>query len=141
LKPSNLECKDRHRSDCGQEQSTESAQNYLVCIFELIERKGYARVADVAESLSVTEPSASSMIKRLAQKGYLKHEKYRGFTLTGTGQAMASEIRARRRILTAFLQSLDLPKNVIQHDVDGLEHHLSKQTFEQLKLLVRLHED
>ena len=141
LRSTNLEYKDRHRSVGGGDRSTESGEDYLVCIFELIEEKGYARVANVAESLSVAESSASAMIKRLAQKGYLKHEKYRGFTLTGTGHAMAREVHARRRILTAFLQSLDLPKNVIQHDVDGLEHHLSKQTFEQLKLLVQLQQD
>jgi Mn-dependent DtxR family transcriptional regulator len=139
VKPTNLEYKDRHRSVRGDNRSTESGEDYLVCIFELIEEKGYARVANVAESLAVAEPSASAMIKRLAQKGYLKHERYRGFTLTGTGHAAAREVHARRRILTAFLQSLDLPKNVIQQDVDGLEHHLSKQTFEQLKLLVQLH--
>jgi Mn-dependent DtxR family transcriptional regulator len=139
LKSTNLEYRDRHRSVGGDDRSTESGEDYLVCIFELIEAKGYARVANVAESLAVAEPSASEMIKRLAQKGYLKQEKYRGFTLTGTGMAMARDVHARRRILTAFLQSLDLPKNVIQQDVDGLEHHLSKQTFEQLKLLVQLH--
>jgi Mn-dependent DtxR family transcriptional regulator len=139
LKSTNLEYRDRHRSIGGDDRSTESGEDYLVCIFELIEAKGYARVANVAESLAVAEPSASEMIKRLAQKGYLKHEKYRGFILTGTGMAMARDVHARRRILTAFLQSLDLPKNVIQQDVDGLEHHLSKQTFEQLKLLVQLH--
>jgi Mn-dependent DtxR family transcriptional regulator len=139
LKSTNLEYRDRHRSVGGDDRSTESGEGYLVCIFELIEAKGYARVANVAESFAVAEPSASEMIKRLAQKGYLKHEKYRGFTLTGTGMAMARDVHARRRILTAFLQSLDLPKNVIQQDVDGLEHHLSKQTFEQLKLLVQLH--
>ena len=137
LKSTNLEYRDRHRSVGGDDRSTESGEDYLVCIFELIEEKGYARVANVAESLAVAEPSASEMIKRLAQKGYLKQEKYRGFTLTGTGMAMARDVHARRRILTAFLQSLDLPKNVIQQDVDGLEHHLSKQTFEQLTLLVQ----
>ena len=141
LKSTNLEYEDRHRSVGADDRSTESREDYLVCIFELIEEKGYARVANVAESLAVAEPSASAMIKRLAQKGYLKHEKYRGFTLTGTGMVMAREVHARRRILTAFLQSLDLPKHVIQKDVDGLEHHLSEQTFEQLKLLVRLHQD
>jgi Mn-dependent DtxR family transcriptional regulator len=141
LKPSNFEGKDRDRRLRGDQRSTESGEDYLVCIFELIEEKGYARVADVAESLSVAESSASAMIMRLARKGYLKHEKYRGFTLTGTGQAMAHEVHARRRILTAFLRSLNLPKNVIQHDVDGLEHHLSKQTFEQLKLLVQLRQN
>jgi Mn-dependent DtxR family transcriptional regulator len=141
LPSANLEYKDRHRSVGGDNRSTESGEDYLVCIFELIEEKGYARVASVAESLAVGESSASAMIRRLARKGYLKYEKYRGFTLTGTGYAMAREVHARRRILTAFLQSLDLPKNVIQHDVDGLEHHLSKQTFEQLKLLVQLQRD
>ena len=141
LKSTNLESKDHHRSVGGDDRSTESGEDYLVCIFELIEEKGYARVANVAESLAVAESSASAMIMRLAQKGYLKHEKYRGFTLTGTGDAMAREVHARRSILTVFLQSLDLPKNVIEHDVDGLEHHLSKQTFEQLKLLVQLQQD
>jgi Mn-dependent DtxR family transcriptional regulator len=141
LKSTNLAYKDRHRSAGGDNPSNECREDYLVCIFELIEEKGYARVANVAESLTVAESSASAMIVRLAQKGYLKHEKYRGFTLTGTGHAIAREVRARRRILTAFLQSLDLPRNVIQHDVDGLEHHLSKQTFEQLKLLVQLQQD
>jgi Mn-dependent DtxR family transcriptional regulator len=135
LKSTNLEYKDRHQSVGGDNRSTESGEDYLVCIFELIEEKGYARVANVAESLTVGESSASAMIRRLARKGYLKYEKYRGFTLTGTGHAMAREVHARRGILTAFLQSLASPKHVIQHDVDGLEHHLSKQTFEQLKLL------
>ncbi len=139
LKPSNFEVKDRSRRLRGDEQSTETGEDYLACIFALIEEKGYARVAAVAESLSVAEPSASVMIKRLAQKGYLKHEKYRGFTLTETGHAMARDVHARRRILTTFLQSLGLPKGVIQHDVHGLEHHLSKQTFEQLRLFVQAH--
>jgi Mn-dependent DtxR family transcriptional regulator len=141
LKPANLQCRDRSQGVGGDNRSTESGEDYLVCIFELIQEKGYARVADVAESLSVSEASASGMIKRLAQKGYLKHEKYRGFTLTATGHTVARDVHARRRTLIAFLQSLDLPQDVIQHDVDGLEHHLSKQTFEQLKLLVRLYQD
>ncbi len=50
---------------------------------------------------------------------------------------MAREIHARRRILTAFLQSLGLPENVVLHDVHGLEHHLSKRTLERLKRFVQ----
>jgi Mn-dependent DtxR family transcriptional regulator len=139
MKSANLQGEGRDHGLGGDNRSTETGEDYLACIFALIEEKGYARVADVAESLSVAEPSASVMIKRLAQKGYLKHEKYRGFTLTETGHAMARDVHARRRILTTFLQSLGLPKGVIQRDVHGLEHHLSKQTFEQLKLFVQAH--
>lgn len=118
-------------------RSTESGEDYLTCILELMETKGYARVADVAHSLSVAEASASSMIKRLAQKGYLRREEYRGFTLTERGLTTAREIQARRRTLTAFLRLLDLPDEVIRQDVHGLEHHLSKQTFEQLSFFLR----
>jgi Mn-dependent DtxR family transcriptional regulator len=118
----------RQRRDSG---------HYLACIFELIENKGYARVVDIANSLAVAEPSVSAMIKRLAKKGYVKREKYRGFTLTGSGQAMAHAVHFRRRILTAFVQSLGLPQKVIIQDVHGLEHHLSKQTLKCLKRFVK----
>jgi Mn-dependent DtxR family transcriptional regulator len=67
----------------------------------------------------------------------VKRERYRGFTLTEGGRAMAREIHARRRILTAFLQSLGLPESVVLHDVHGLEHHLSKRTLERLKRFVQ----
>jgi DtxR family transcriptional regulator, manganese transport regulator len=121
----------------GIERPSESAQDYLACIAELVEDKGYARVADVADALSVAEASACEMIKRLAKKGYLKLEKYRGFILTESGQAVACEIQSRRAVLTAFLQSLDLPLSVVRHDVHGLEHHLSQPTLERLQLIMR----
>ncbi len=123
--------------DLGQaKRATETGEDYLACILELWEKKGYARVVDVANSLSVAEASACSMIKSLANTGYVKRERYRGFTLTESGRAMAREIHARRRILTAFLQSLGLPESVL-HDVHGLEHHLSKRTLERLKRFVQ----
>jgi len=109
----------------------------LACIFELIAKKGYARVMDIAEALSVTEASANAMITRLANNEYIKREKYRGFTLTKTGRAVAHRIHLRRRTLTIFLQSLGLPRKVITRDVHGLEHHLSKQTLNCLARLVR----
>jgi len=117
--------------------STESREDYLACIFELIAKKGYARVMDIAEALSVTEASANAMITRLANNEYIKREKYRGFTLTKTGRAVAHRIHLRRRTLTIFLQSLGLPRKVITRDVHGLEHHLSKQTLNCLARLVR----
>jgi hypothetical protein len=50
-------CRQSLGADIG---PTESREDYLACIFELIAKKGYARVMDIADSLSVTEPSASS---------------------------------------------------------------------------------
>ena len=118
-------------------RSSESREDYLACIYQLIANKGYARVADIADSLTVAEPSVSAMIKRLAKKGYVKRERYRGFTLTESGQAIANGILLRRRILTAFLKSLGLPQQVIRQDVHGLEHRLSEQTLQGLRRFLK----
>jgi Mn-dependent DtxR family transcriptional regulator len=133
----NLDHKDRFQNLGHAKQTTEKREDYLACILELWEKKGYARVVDIAGSLSVAEASACSMIKRLPNTGYLKRERYRGFTLTESGRAMACEIHTRRRILTTFLQSLGLPESVILHDVHGLEHHLSNRTLERLERFVQ----
>jgi len=50
-------------------RATETGEDYLACILELWEKKGYARLVDVANSLSVAEASACSMIKSLATPG------------------------------------------------------------------------
>src|ERR1700745_631262 len=133
----NSERKNRRQSLGDPKQATEKREDYLACILELWEKKGYARVVDVANSLSVAEASACSMIKSLANTGYVKRERYRGSTLSERGRTLAREIHARRRILTAFLQSLGLPESVVLHDVHGLEHHLSKRTLERIERFVQ----
>lgn len=62
--------------------ATKARQDYLMCILELIQNRGYARVADVADILSVSDASASVMVKQLAAEGYLERERYRGFILS-----------------------------------------------------------
>jgi Mn-dependent DtxR family transcriptional regulator len=133
----NLDHKDRFQNLGHAKQTTEKREDYLACILELWEKKGYARVVDIASSLSVADASACSMIKRLANTGYLKRERYRGFKLTESRPGHGVRNPARRRILTAFLQSLGLPESVILHDVHGLEHHLSKRTFERIERFVQ----
>jgi Mn-dependent DtxR family transcriptional regulator len=137
INPMLSRCKDWYHGVNRNRSTTESGEDYLVCILELMNTKGYARVANVAQSLSVAEPSASAMIKRLATMGYIEREKYRGFILTESGDALARSVEVRRRILSAFLRSLGLPKNVIRQDVHGLEHHLSQETLECLERLVK----
>jgi DtxR family transcriptional regulator, manganese transport regulator len=117
-------------SDTG---STESREDYLVCIFELISNKGYARGIEIANRLAVAQASVSIMIKRLAEAGYVKHEKYRGFTLTESGQVLARGVHFRRSILITFLESLGVPHDVVREDVHGLEHHLSRETLNCLR--------
>ena len=44
---------------------SQSAEDYLERIHELIEAKGYARVVDIASSLKVRQASVTSMVRNL----------------------------------------------------------------------------
>ena len=44
---------------------SQSAEDYLERIHELIESKGNAHVADIAQSLNVGQPSVTSMVQKL----------------------------------------------------------------------------
>jgi Mn-dependent DtxR family transcriptional regulator len=118
---------------------SENWEDYLERIHELIETKGYARVADIAQHLRIAPASVTSMVQKMAKAGLLNYERYRGLTLTPTGEAAALGIRHRHRVLTAFLTQLGVPADVVARDVEGLEHHLSSVSVEKIEgLLHRL---
>src|SRR5437016_13534018 len=71
---------------------SQSAEDYLERIQELIEEKGYARVVDIASSLQVKQASVTGMVQKLGEMGYLNYEKYRGLILTDKGRAVACTI-------------------------------------------------
>ena len=115
---------------------TESAEDYLECISNLVGQKGYASGADVAEALELVRPSVSLMIKRLASLGYLKRERYRGFVLTPEGEGVAESIKERHAVLAEIFQHLGLDPKKFHADIEGLEHHISEAAFPRFKQLV-----
>jgi len=109
-----------------------STEDYLERIDELFERKGYARVVDIATKLRVSQPSVTAMVQRLADSGYLKYEKYRGLLLTDKGRAVARKIKDRHHALKRFLSLLGVDELTQEADIEGLEHSLSTPTLECL---------
>ena len=109
-----------------------STEDYLERIDELFERKGYARVVDIATTLEVSQPSVTAMVQRLADAGYLKYEKYRGLLMTEKGRAVARRIKDRHSILKRFLSLLGVDEATREMDIEGLEHSLSALTLERL---------
>ncbi len=107
---------------------SQSAEDYLERIDELIEEKGYARVVDIASSLKVKQASVTSMVQKLGEAGYLKYEKYRGLILTDKGREVARKIRKRHETLSRFFSLFDLDAESQRQDIEGIEHHLSPDT-------------
>ncbi|MFO1450597.1 MAG: transcriptional regulator MntR [Opitutaceae bacterium] len=121
----------------GAPRTTAAVEDYLERIRELIRTKGYARVVDIASELKISQASVTTMIQRLDAEGLVKYEKYRGMVLTSAGEAVAARIAHRHELLTAFLRQLGLPEEVIAHDVEGMEHHVSAETFSAIETLSR----
>jgi len=113
-----------------------SVEDYLERIYELIEEKGYARASDIATALELSRPSVSAMVQRLDKLGFLTYEKYRGLSLTAKGEEVARRIQRRHVILTEFLTLLDLDRNIIAKDVEGIEHHVSSETLAKIERLI-----
>ncbi len=61
---------------------SESTEDHLERIQELVERNGYARVSDLADALGLSSSTVSNMVRRLAKRGFVNYQRYRGFTLT-----------------------------------------------------------
>ena len=120
---------------------SQSAEDYLERIHELIEEKGYARVVDIASSLKVKQASVTSMVQKLGELGYLNYEKYRGLVLTEKGKRIACSIQKRHETLSRFFSLLGLDPETQTHDIEGIEHHLSADTVEVLADLARFFED
>ncbi len=116
---------------------SESTEDHLERIQELVDRKGYARVTDIADSLGLSKSAVSNMVRRLAARGFVNYEKYRGFTLTSRGQAVATHIKVRHQTLTEMLNLLGLSPDTVQQEVEAIEHHLKPETLQIFSKLVR----
>lgn len=115
---------------------SESTEDHLERIQELIEEKGYARVADLAANLGLSTSAVSNMVRRLARRGFVNYERYRGFTLTSTGQQVAKDVKARHQMLTELLELLGLDRETVDREVEDIEHHLRPQTLKIFSQLV-----
>jgi len=116
---------------------TQAVEDYLERILELINTKGYARVVDIAHGLKISQASVTNMVQRLDAEGLLKYEKYRGLALTTAGEELARNITQRHQLLTDFLKLLGLDDEVIYHDVEGMEHHISPPTLRAIEALTQ----
>ena len=115
---------------------SESTEDHLERIQELIDQKGYARVADLAANLGLSTSAVSNMVRRLARRGFVNYERYRGFTLTITGRQVAQDVKARHQTLTELLGLLGLESETVDREVEDIEHHLRPETLKIFSQLV-----
>lgn len=120
---------------------TQSMEDYIEQIYILIEEKGYARVSDIAEALSVHPSSVTKMVQKLDRDGYLVYEKYRGFMLTPKGKKIGKRLVYRHELLEQLLRIIGVMEENIYEDVEGIEHHLSWDSIDRIGDLIQYFEE
>jgi len=117
-------------------KSSEATEDYLEVIDSLVLEKGFASTTDIAERMSVSKPSVTSIVKKLHKQGYLVHTPYRGMTLTDSGRELARMMKERHETLRTLLVLIGVPKEIAYEDAEKIEHGLHPETMRKIRKLV-----
>ena len=112
-----------------QRKASEAIENYAKAIYALEQRNHEAVTNNaLAERLGVTPASASSMVKKLDELGFVSHVPYKGIKLTARGRRVALEVLRHHRLLELYLaESLGVPWDRVHDEAEVLEHVLSEE--------------
>ncbi|MEA2071249.1 MAG: metal-dependent transcriptional regulator [Asgard group archaeon] len=115
---------------------TTREEEYIQIIARISEKKGYAKVKEIAEKLDVSYPSVSEMLNKLKEKGYLDLEPYTPVTLTPKGKKKFQELEKYHEQLTRFLVCIRVDEEIAFKDACKVEHYLNEETLERLSLFM-----
>jgi DtxR family manganese transport transcriptional regulator len=134
VKP-NLSTSDSHRRT-RRDHASETAEDYVEAIAELIANRTICRVADLARRFGVTHVTVTRIIARLKTEGWVETEPYRPIGLTEQGRRLAEKSRARHEIVFQFLLAVGIDAKTAAIDAEGIEHHVSPATLRKFKSFV-----
>lgn len=110
----------------GEQGITSSMEDYLEMICRLCKQDGYTRVGKVSAQLHVQPSSASKMIGKLMEQGYINYDGNSNIQLAEKGEELSAYLLKRHEVLDAFLQFLEIEDPL--QEVELLEHYVSLGT-------------
>lgn len=114
----------------------ESGEMYLETIYVLTKNSDSVRSIDVCEHMGYSKPSVSRAIGLLKNGGYVTVDGEGHLSLTSEGKEVAEKIYERHTMLTEFLISLGVGKDVASEDACKMEHVISDDSFDAIKNFV-----
>lgn len=114
---------------------TSGMEDYLEMICRLCGKKGYTRMGDLAQALNVQPPSASAMVQKLADGGYVQYHKYGMIELTDRGLELGRYLLYRHTIIEEFLRLIGVSTGLLA-ETEKIEHNVSHETVERIRQLV-----
>ena len=110
------------------DELSRAVQDYLKAIYVLDAAGVQVTTSALAERMRVSAPSATAMMKRLADLGLAERAPYRGVVLTEAGRRGALEMLRHHRLLERYLvDTLGVPLDKVHAEAERLEHALSEE--------------
>ena len=112
-----------------------TVENYLknILIVSLETKSSVVSMGKIAQGLSVTPGTATTMIKNMAADGWISYFPRKGVRLTRKGRKFAMSMLRRHRLLETFLvETLGLDWSEIHVEAEELEHAISEKVLEKL---------
>ncbi len=103
---------------------TQAEENHLKAIFKIGEKDGKPALTNaIAALMQTSAASVTDMLKRLADKGLITYEKYRGVQLTDEGNRLATALIRKHRLWEVFLtEKLGFSWDEVHELAEQLEH-------------------
>ncbi len=112
---------------------TETTEDYVELIADLLAANNEARLSDLSSRMGVSNATASKILSRLSEEGYVETKPYRSIFLTKKGEKLAKACKTRHEIVLDFLIKLGVSPEVAEYDAEGIEHHISAETLKIFK--------
>ena len=110
-----------------------AAEDYLKTIYKLQKQDEKVSTSAIAEKLELSNATVTAMIKKLAEKKFLKHVSYHGVVLTDNGRKTALGVIRRHRLVELFLKEiLGLPWDKVHAEAEKLEHVVSDELLDRM---------
>ena len=108
-------------------------ENYLKALYRLAQENKEISVTDIAKSLGIKMPTVNSMVKKLAEKKFIKYEKYKAIQLTEKGRRQALYILRKHRLTELFLSEvMGLGWEEVHDIAEQIEHIQSDRFFDRI---------
>ena len=114
----------------------ESAENYLEAILMLGDKNGNVRSVDIANELGFTKASVSVAMKSFRTEGYITMDEDGKIRLTEKGLDIAQKVRERHDVIAKVLIKIGVSEENAYADSCKIEHDISDETFEKLKIFL-----
>ena len=123
----------RKESEVHEVALQESGEMYLESIYVLSKNAEGVHAIDVCEHMGYSKPSVSRAMSILKRDGYITVDADLHIHLTEMGLEVARGIFERHTVLTDFLVSIGVDRQIAATDACKIEHHLSDESFEAMK--------